>query len=420
MRRFDWQWCLAGGGLLISILACGPSSKKGEALPVCERPAATWTALKPNTQERLVQACEIQNKSCRKVSTLACRTTWVYAAQFTKVLDWQREHPSASTIDRLDAYVNYFLKPTLRTHEEVWANAIEEKKEPREVMRQAAALMREESKGVTEDHLVALRDRIRKTPGPKEKELLIEAYTLMRRLNTKAFEPFDTYDDYRAEVRTKLELYEKIKIKLEFVEESAVAETTPATSPSTSGANNPTTPTAQAPAQGKVTIQSQQPGVILVDGRDTKINSPGTVEVPAGQHTIQIIYQDGKSSELKLIQVDPAVPVQVAFTSEATAAAPTTPDGEQAAASEDDIPAGKGRVTVYSAPAGLILLDSVNTGKMTPNSVDAAPGQHELQVLFGDGEASPPKVLEFKKGERYKVFFRQDKSKDEKDQWSLE
>ena len=132
-------------------------------------------------------------------------------------------------------------------------------------MRKALALMRDESKGITEDHLTKLRDKIRKTPGPNEKAMLIEAYTLMRRLNTKAFEPFDTFDDYRAEVRTKLELYERVKVQLEFVTEDA-ATTPPATG--VVDKNGGEQPSEQVVSKGKVSVESKVEGIILIDGQN--------------------------------------------------------------------------------------------------------------------------------------------------------
>lgn len=407
--------------LLASILACTSSGKKGEAKPICDRPAATWDILKPKTQEKITEACELNNGQCRKAQTIECRSSWVYAAQFLKVLDWEREHPGASTIDSLDAYVNYFLKPTLRMHEELWADAITKKQDEREVMRKALTLMREESKGITEDHLAKLRDKIRKTPGPNEKAMLIEAYTLMRRLNTKAFEPFDTFDDYRAEVRTKLEQYEKVKVQLEFVTEDA---TVPATGVvDQSGAEQPGE---QKAAKGKVSVESKVEGVILIDGQNTKVNTPGSVEVEVGQHTVQLVYKDGKVSELKLIQVESGAQVQVAFVPvSAENKAPTsptsaTPDSQE---TEQQRSATKSYLVVTSTPKGIILLNSKNTLVSTPGTVEVEPGSHDVQVLFEDGEASAPKRVEATAGVEVKIYFQQPvkpKKEDEKDQWSLE
>jgi hypothetical protein len=406
--------------LLASILACTSSGKKGEAKPICDRPAATWDILKPKTQEHITAACELNNGQCRKAQTVECRSSWVYAAQFLKVLDWEREHPGASTIDRLDAYVNYFLKPTLRMHEELWAEAITKKQDDREVMRKALALMREESKGVTEDHLAKLRDKIRKTPGPNEKAMLIEAYTLMRRLNTKAFEPFDTFDDYRAEVRTKLEQYEKVKVQLEFVTEDATVPVTGVVDKD--GAEQPSE---QKVAKGKVSVESKVEGVILIDGQNTKVNTPGSVEVEVGQHTVQLVYKDGKVSELKLIQVEPGAQVQVAFTpvSEVSAPPSSPPSSAVEKPKTEQRSATKGYLVVTSAPKGIILLNSKNTLISTPGTVEVEPGSHDVQVLFEDGEASAPKRVEAGAGLEVKIYFQQPikpKKEDEKNQWTLE
>lgn len=68
---------------------------------------------------------------------------------------------------------------------------------------------------------------------------------------------------------------------------------------------------------------------------------------------------------------------------------------------------GPGRITVYSKPAGEIILDGEPTGKMTPETVEAPAGQHVVQVKFDD-QLSNEKNVRVRGGSRLKLFFRVD------------
>lgn len=97
-------------------------------------------------------------------------------------------------------------------------------------------------------------------------------------------------------------------------------------------------------------------------------------------------------------------------TSRKSAQPPAAKQRKQDEVSEDE---HGGRVTVYSKPRGQVLVDSKDSGKKTPNTVDAEPGRHEIQVRYEDGEVSEKKIVRVRKGSRIKLFFRQ-KSKDKK------
>ncbi|WP_168210499.1 PEGA domain-containing protein [Persicimonas caeni] len=69
-------------------------------------------------------------------------------------------------------------------------------------------------------------------------------------------------------------------------------------------------------------------------------------------------------------------------------------------------PPSSAQVTVYSKPAGLIVIDGQVTTQRTPATVDISPGEHALRVKFDNGETSEPKSVTGRRGERVKLFFR--------------
>lgn len=251
--------------LTVMSLACA-GSQSNDSKTMCERPRSTWKGLSKSTQSNMEKACDIKGDSCTKKDDLACRSLWTYGAQYYTLENWQLQHRKATTIDKLDAYITYFLKPTFRMHEEYWANGLKEKNH-RAAMAKATDLMRKESKTLTDDYIVKVRNEIRAKTNPKERALLIEAYSIMKRLNLKAFEPFDEYDAYRKDVRAKLERYEKVKIQLEFVDRPDTKPPTkpeekPSTQPETKPAETPTTkpaPETKPPAQPDTTTPKTTP-----------------------------------------------------------------------------------------------------------------------------------------------------------------
>jgi hypothetical protein len=54
---------------------------------------------------------------------------------------------------------------------------------------------------------------------------------------------------------------------------------------------------------GRVTVYSKPKGDIMVDGRSTGEQSPGTVDVEPGRHEIQVRFEDGEESEQKIVRV---------------------------------------------------------------------------------------------------------------------
>lgn len=253
--------------LTVLSLACA-GSQSNDSKTMCERPRSTWKGLSKSTQSSLEKSCDIKGDSCTKKDNLACRSLWTYGAQYYTLENWQLHHRKAPTIDKLDAYITYFLKPTFRMHEEYWANGLKEKNH-RAAMAKATALMRKESKMLTDDYIVKIRNEIRTKTNPKERALLIEAYSIMKRLNLKAFEPFDEYDTYRKDVREKLERYEKVKIQLEFVDQpdpktdskpETKSESKPESKPETKSEDKPTTtPETKPPEQPETTTPKTTP-----------------------------------------------------------------------------------------------------------------------------------------------------------------
>jgi len=83
-------------------------------------------------------------------------------------------------------------------------------------------------------------------------------------------------------------------------------------------------------------------------------------------------------------------------------AAARTPEPEPKSDSADP-----GKVTVYSKPPGVIIIDGKNMGEKTPGTVDVANGRHEVQVQYDGGEISEKKIVRVRDGSRIKLFFRE-------------
>lgn len=79
---------------------------------------------------------------------------------------------------------------------------------------------------------------------------------------------------------------------------------------------------------------------------------------------------------------------------------------EDNAKEKTDTPASTGRITVYSKPRGEIVLDGKPQGIFTPETIEAAKGEHEVQVIFEGGETSTVKTVRARKDSRIKLFFR--------------
>ncbi len=66
-----------------------------------------------------------------------------------------------------------------------------------------------------------------------------------------------------------------------------------------------------------------------------------------------------------------------------------------------------GKVTVYSKPAGTIIVDGAKQAEKTPGTVEVANGRHELQVEYEGGKVSEKKIVRVRDGSRIKLFFRE-------------
>ncbi|RAL20023.1 hypothetical protein DL240_19140 [Lujinxingia litoralis] len=58
-----------------------------------------------------------------------------------------------------------------------------------------------------------------------------------------------------------------------------------------------------ADGQGRITVYSRPRGAVVVNGSDRGQQTPGTVEVEAGRHEVQVRYEDGEVSEKKVVRV---------------------------------------------------------------------------------------------------------------------
>lgn len=208
------------GTIALSSLACA-GRKINESKPVCDKPMTTWRALTDKSKEHVTKSCKREGNKCQDASNVLCRAAWTYSSQFHSLDAWRVNHAKAPVEDRIDAYFTYFLKPTVRMHEDYWSQSIAINN-VREAFTKTRTIMNDESKTLTDDYIKVIRDDIRQTSNPKKKALLISAYSSMKSLNANAFDPmsFDKIDAFKTQVREELARYDALKIKLEFVEAS--------------------------------------------------------------------------------------------------------------------------------------------------------------------------------------------------------
>lgn len=74
---------------------------------------------------------------------------------------------------------------------------------------------------------------------------------------------------------------------------------------------------------------------------------------------------------------------------------------------KEDAAKEPGKVTVYSKPAGTIIVDGNKQTEKTPGTVEVSNGRHEVQVEYEGGEISEKKIVRVRDGSRIKLFFRQ-------------
>lgn len=62
---------------------------------------------------------------------------------------------------------------------------------------------------------------------------------------------------------------------------------------------------AQTPSKGgTITIDSVPRGEIVLDGKPLGVSTPHTLDASKGSHELQIIFQGGDTSEVKLVRID--------------------------------------------------------------------------------------------------------------------
>jgi hypothetical protein len=125
--------------------------------------------------------------------------------------------------------------------------------------------------------------------------------------------------------------------------------------------NPPSAPEESAPQYGKAFITSNVPEAqIWLDNVDTGLLTPDTIETTIGSHTVTLKKTDYLNTSLPITIIeDSTLSINIALT-----------ETNQA-----------GKVFVNSnADGAQIFLDQVNTGKVTPDTIFAAPGQHEIEL----------------------------------------
>jgi hypothetical protein len=145
-------------------------------------------------------------------------------------------------------------------------------------------------------------------------------------------------------------------------------------------------------------------------------NEPGMVLPAGGPYNVEVTYNG--NTKTYTLSLDPYeiryLMVELSgFKGGSPAPSTENSSGDSADRGTNDEGDGKGRVTVYSKPKGGIQVDGSSAGQKTPGTIKVAPGEHSIQVDFGDGDMSESKSVRVQKGSRIKLFFRRNDSEDE-------
>ncbi len=204
---------------------------------VCGVSRQAWDGFTSATRDALSEVCYLQEGQCEQLRDPACVLSRAYSTQHIALLNWERDHAQATPLSRMDAYLRLFLKPTLRQHELLRRQDTGRSSyntAPELSFTQVMAIMGDEARDPTEAYLARLREVIRQVRSDGERKVLIEAYTIVRALNSRAFEPQGFQTHSRDDIAQKLDAYEALRVRLEFPDELA--------SPPQSGAPAPARP----------------------------------------------------------------------------------------------------------------------------------------------------------------------------------
>ena len=137
--------------------------------------------------------------------------------------------------------------------------------------------------------------------------------------------------------------------------------------------NPPTSPDDSTPQYGKAFISSNvSDAQIWLDNVNTGFFTPDTIETTAGSHTV-ILKKSDYLDAAQNVTIVPDSIIDVNLSMIETSQA--------------------GRVYVNSnADGAQIFLDQVNTGKITPDTIFATPGQHEIELKRAFYQSSTQQV----------------------------
>lgn len=161
------------------------------------------------------------------------------------------------------------------------------------------------------------------------------------------------------------------------------------------GRNPPPPPKVATPGQGSVHVASAAVGTVFIDGVATDRQTPTTLNLPAGPHTITVLpLLDPSVTMRQQIMVRPNKLIRLhlempAATGGETAATGSLPEQQAATATtEAPTPAAphpkktKGTLVVLAINTGDVLIDGKNTGKRTPAKIVLPAGPHTVVVVL--------------------------------------
>jgi hypothetical protein len=112
-----------------------------------------------------------------------------------------------------------------------------------------------------------------------------------------------TYDGKSKSYRISLRPYEVRYLMVELSGFKGGGPVTPSPSRNATGDSAKAGSQNDQDGRGRVTVYSKPKGTIHVDGSPKKQQTPGTVQVAAGQHNIQVEFEGGEMSEKKTVRV---------------------------------------------------------------------------------------------------------------------
>jgi hypothetical protein len=172
---------------------------------------------------------------------------------------------------------------------------------------------------------------------------------------------------------------------------------------------------------GRLSVSGERPGALFIDGVPAGVDAPvRDLEVAAGRHTIQVLYDNNELSPVRPVIVRAAQPVGIflrapSFT-EGSGVAVAPAEGSDGSGEGSDEGSGegsgdavgttpRGTVGIGAEVAGTVFIDGMRTTHRTPWLAEIPTGEYRFQVLYDDGRLSRQIEIDLEPGGRREVTF---------------